>query len=100
MPKPKEKTVEDYFVDRVKATRGIHRKMKWPGRRGAPDHWAGWPHLGMYLIVELKEPEQDWGLQDHQRREIDRLKACGMRVCVANGKEGVDALFRFHNIHR
>ena len=99
MPKH-ERTVEEYLVKRVKETRGIHRKMAWPGRRGAPDHWVGWPHLRKYIIIELKEPEQGWGLQDHQRREIDRLKACGMTVAIANGKEGVDAIFRFHDIHK
>lgn len=97
MPKL-EKTVEKYFVDKVTETRGIHRKMAWPGRRGAPDHWAGWPHLKLYLIVEIKEPDQDWGMQEHQQREIDRLKACGMNVCIAHGKEGIDAIFRVYGI--
>ena len=93
MPKH-ERLVEGYLIKRVKETRGATRKMAWPGRRGAPDRWVGWSHLGKYAIIEVKEPDQPWGMQPHQQREIDLLRRCGMTVLVANGKEGVDACLR------
>jgi hypothetical protein len=90
----RETVVEDYFIDEVKRTKGETRKVKWPGHRGAPDRLAGWPHLKRYAFVELKEPSQDWGLQDHQAREHQRMTSWGLIVRVVHGKEGVDAFIR------
>ena len=97
MPK-RERLVEDYLIKRVKETRGVTRKMAWPGRRGAPDRWVGWPSLSKYALVEVKEPDQPWGMQGHQAREIALLQSCGMVVYVADGKEGVDAVLRHMGI--
>jgi hypothetical protein len=88
-----ESSVEEYFNRRVKETGGETRKAKWLGRRGAPDRLAGWPN-GRYAFVELKEPTQGWGLQDHQAREHQRMLSWGLKVTTVSGRDGVDAFIR------
>jgi hypothetical protein len=115
MPR-KEELNEDYLIRRVEETGGKTRKVKWTGRRGAPDRFVGWPPRplkfgkypdgrqimpdaetdGVSAFVELKEANQPWGLQPHQRREIEWLKACGQRVAVLETKEQIDEFIRFH----
>lgn len=81
---------EDYFNRRVKETGGSTRKVQWPNRRGAPDRLAGWPNE-RYAFVELKHPDQPWGLQDHQAREIARMRSWGLEVRVIQGRDQIDA---------
>lgn len=95
MPR-KEELNETYLNRRVKETGGETRKAKWAGRRGCPDRFVGWSHLGIGVWVELKEETQDWGLQDHQRREINWLTACRQRVAVLSTKAEIDGFIRFH----
>lgn len=78
----------------MRETRGVIRKMAWPGRRGAPDDFVGWPHLGTYCLVELKEEEQGWKLQDHQVREHQVLRSCGVPVAVLGSVAEIDAWIR------
>lgn len=89
MPR-REKLNEEHFNKRVKETRGITRKVKWVGRRGAPDRLTGWPHLGTHSYVELKEADQPWGLQDHQAREHQLMRTCGMPVVVLSTVDEID----------
>lgn len=93
--KRKEASNETYLNDRVKETGGFTRKVKWVGHRGAPDRLVGWPDHGRYAFVELKEEGQPWGLQDHQRREIDLLKKAGMRVAILASRAEIDAFINF-----
>ena len=75
----KEARVEDYFCRRVKETGGEVRKVQWIGRRGAPDRLAGWPN-GRYAFVEIKSDTQGWALQEHQAREMARMRSCGLII--------------------
>lgn len=81
---------EAYFNERVEATGGETRKVKWLGRRGAPDRLVGWKGHGRYAFVELKHPDQPWGLQDHQEREISRMRSWGLHVEVLCGRAEID----------
>ncbi len=80
---------EAYFNERVKASGGEVRKVKWLGRKGAPDRLAGWLN-GRCAFVELKHPEQPWGLQDHQMREIARMRRWGLHVEIITGRDEID----------
>jgi len=89
MPR-KEELNETYLKRRVKETGGETRKVKWLGRRGAPDRFVGWPKHGKSAFVEVKEESQSWGLQEHQQREIEWLGRCGQLVTVLGSKEHID----------
>lgn len=93
--KLKEESNELYLKRRLKETGGDTRKVKWVGRRGAPDRLVGWPQRERYCFVELKEESQPWGLQDHQRREIAWMKKCGMRVAILSSKAEIDQFIAF-----
>lgn len=92
----KEELNEDFLARRVKETGGEARKFKWPGRRGGLDRFVGWPALGVSVFVELKEETQSWGLQPHQRREIEWLRGCGQRTAVLSNKAEIEEFIQFH----
>jgi hypothetical protein len=90
----REAQIEAYLVKRVEALGGECRKVKWIGRRGAPDRLVMLPwsreHRGNTTVwVELKAtgvtPEP------HQMREHARMQAMGQSVVVIDSIEGVDA---------
>jgi hypothetical protein len=94
----RERDIEDYLVQRVSAMGGEVRKVKWIGRRGAPDRlvmmpvWE--PSPGNKFVrsawVELKAPGEK--AKPHQAREHQRMRAMGQRVEVIDSLEGVEAL--------
>ena len=95
----RESEIEEYLVHCVKRAGGEVRKVKWLGRRGAPDRlvmlprgetaiWNGWNNT---IWVELKATGEK--AQPHQQREHDRMRRMGQRVEVVDSLEGVDALF-------
>ncbi len=86
----RESKVEAYFCKRVAETGGIHRKVQWIGRRGAPDRWCGWPTTRHSGWVELKKPLTPHA-SEHQEREHTKLRACGERVNVLADVFAVDA---------
>lgn len=90
----KEESNEQYLKRRVKESGGETRKVKWVAHRGAPDRLCGWPH-GRHHYVELKEESQPWGLQDHQKREHERMRSWGMSVVVLGSKPEIDAFINF-----
>lgn len=83
----RESSVEDYFNDRVKEHGGEVRKVKWIGRRGAPDRLA--LINGRHPLVELKKPKGG-KLEPHQVREHVRLRKAGFEVHVLWTFEDVD----------
>lgn len=108
----KESTVEAYLVARAKALGGEVRKVRWLGRRGAPDRLLMLPgkkrvyrgkdkvpggegptqqaHPGGTIWVELKAPGKK--PEAHQIREHERMRKMAQRVEVIDSKEGVDKL--------
>lgn len=91
MPSILESCVEDYLAARVKILGGEVRKVKWLGRRGAPDRFVMMP-WGCFW-VELKRPKGGV-LEAHQVREHKRLRKYGQRVEVVNTRYLVDELLR------
>lgn len=95
----RERDIEKYLVKRVKELGGEVRKVKWIGRKGAPDRRVMLPPgagrcFGVHpggLWVELKAP----GVQPeaHQLREHKRMRDLGERVFVIDSIEGVERLF-------
>ena len=83
----RERDVEKYLRERVKAAGGTAYKFVSPGNDGVPDRVCVFPG-GRICFVELKA--EGGGLTPLQRRQIHRLKELGCAVFVARGKGMVD----------
>ncbi len=86
-----EGRIEKHLKDKVQASGGKIRKLKWIGKSGAPDRliwWPGKPHAYM-AFVELKAP----GKKPTKIRtlEHDALRADGFQVYVVDSIEAADA---------
>lgn len=104
----KERDIEAYLVKRVRELGGEVRKVKWVGRRGAPDRVVMlpqririnvWPWPDSTMWVELKNPEtiKTFPSGPHERaqaREHERMRKAGQRVEVVGTIEGVDEVLR------
>lgn len=108
----RERDIEDYLKQRVKAMGGETRKVKWIGRNGAPDRLVMLSDsfrpcgqsdcTGCYspprtIWVELKRPGKlaTFPADAHERaqqREHERMRAMGQRVVVIDSLAGVDEL--------
>lgn len=92
----RESAVEDHLVKLVKAKGGEVRKVKWIGRRGAPDRLVMIPHkppfFGFNFYVELKRPKK--GPTTAQAKEHERMRNCGIDVRVASTIAEVEELFK------
>lgn len=96
----RESEIENYLVERVKQLGGEVRKVKWIGRRGAPDRLVMLPtkypewmqQKGNAIWVELKAPGEK--PKPHQAREHERMRAMGQRVVVIDSVEGVEELLK------
>lgn len=91
----RESLIEEYLVEQVKLAGGECRKVKWIGRRGAPDRLVMLPFLPLRLRptsvwVELKAPGEK--VEPHQGREHKRMIDMGQRVVVIDSFDAVDAL--------
>lgn len=84
----RESTIEDYLTRRVAEAGGETRKVRWIGRRGAPDRLILLP--GRSAWVELKAPGEK--PTEAQTREHRRLSASGQRVFVVDSFEMVEAI--------
>lgn len=82
-----EHSVENYLSGEVEKFGGITRKWVSPGRSGVPDQIVIVPTHPVWF-VEVKTlgevPE------DHQMREMKRLREAGALVTWVAGKAGVD----------
>lgn len=101
-----EAKIEKYLVNQVKALGGEVRKVKWVGRRGAPDRLVMLPGVTKVLHrnfpplwtppatiwVELKAPDKV--PEPHQAREHERMRKMGQRVEVIDSMGGVDNLLK------
>jgi hypothetical protein len=88
MPIPRERDIRAYLYRRATECGGEARKVKWIGRRGAPDELLLMP--GWSCFVELKTPSIV--AEDYQVREHDRLRAAGVEVLVIDSYSMVDTL--------
>ena len=66
----KEKTIEDYLVEKTIEAGGLARKYTSPGRRGVPDRILFLPK-GMVVFVECKKPGGK--LSSSQKQEFKRM---------------------------
>ena len=82
----RERDVEGYLVKRVEALGGEVRKLKWIGRRGAPDRLVMLP--GRSFFVETKKPGED--AEKHQHKEHKVMRAAGLRVVIIDSIDSVD----------
>lgn len=85
-----ESNVEEKAIKRAKERGFLYRKVKWIGRRGAPDRLFSRADTGPFF-VELKAPGKP--LQPHQVREIKRLRDAGMTVHVIDNIDDAYELF-------
>ncbi len=73
-----EAAIEKPCVKRAEANGWLVRKLKWVGRRGAPDRVF---IQGIRTVfVEFKDPEGE--LAELQKREISRMRKAGAEVHV------------------
>jgi hypothetical protein len=98
----RERDIENYLVQRVKAMGGEVRKVRWIGRRGAPDRLVMLPRFRQVddrvayqpedttVWVELKAPGEK--PEPHQVREHRRMRDMGQRVEVIDSLAGVEEL--------
>lgn len=86
---PRERDIERFLVDRAREVGGEIRKVRWIGRRGAPDRVL-MVHPARTVWVELKRPGER--PEPHQEREHERMRKMGQAVVVIDSFEGVDAL--------
>lgn len=82
----RESKVEAHLVKRVKAMGGEVRKVKWIGRRGAPDRVVMLPDLLLWFETKAT----DGVLEAHQAREHTRMRGMGQIVLVTPSIEDVD----------
>lgn len=96
-----EAKIEEHLVRRVRELGGEVRKVKWLGRRGAPDRLVMLPTVAApmpglmprpTIWVELKAPGEK--PKPHQQREHERMRRMGQRVVVIDSIEGVEELLR------
>lgn len=112
----RERDIEDYLVKRVKSMGGEVRKVKWIGRKNAPDRVVMLPgrvrvtppdNTGFSRLAGVDLPKTYWvelkpfgGLATfpknaHERaqaREHKRMRDVGQHVVVIDSFAGVDAL--------
>lgn len=82
----KESDVVKHLKKVVAEMRGTTRKVKWEGRKHAPDRLVLLPLTSCW--VETKAPGVK--ARDGQLREHARLRASGMKVFVLDTAEAVD----------
>lgn len=88
----RERVVETYLRDQVKAMGGKAFKFVSPGNAGVPDRLVLLPN-GWQAFIELKAPgKKSTPLQQKQQREIQAL---GFYVKVIDTKTGVDEFIAF-----
>ena len=92
----RESDVEKYLCEKVKAIGGEVRKVKWIGRKGAPDRKVMLPNefgsVNRGFWCELKAPGEKPTPQ--QACEHDRMRRMGERVEIADSFERVDEVLK------
>lgn len=95
---PLERIVERYLVRRVELVEGTVRKLKWVGRRGAPDRLVLLPrcvvreHMPHIWFIELKRPKGGV-LSAAQSDELAMLREY-TGACVLINQDEIDGWMR------
>lgn len=86
----RERDIAKELKRQVKAAGGDYRKLKWVGRRNAPDLLIMFPWLPGGAYVETKRP----GLKARaaQEREHSRMRLRGLRVYLVTTTDELAAL--------
>lgn len=84
----RERDIERALVKRVRQLKGEVRKVKWIGRRGAPDRLVMLPRRSFW--AELKAPGAR--VPGYQLREHVRMRQKGMDVYVIDSIEAIQGL--------
>ncbi len=85
-----EAYVEDMGNKSAKRNGWLYRKVKWLGRRAAPDRFYMKPGVG-YFFVEYKRPGEK--PRADQIVEINLMRSCGLTVHVIDSVDAAVALF-------
>ena len=87
----RESTIEKALVREIRVRGGESRKIRWIGRRGAPDRLCA-AH-GRHCWVELKKPgERPTSLQ---LREHERMRGWGMAVFVVDTMSDIQKILKY-----
>lgn len=89
VPDLSEHNIQDDVIGYARSKRWLHRKLKWVGRRSAPDDLFA--KDGRVMLVEFKKTGKP--LRIDQKREHKRLVAAGIEVHVIDNAEDGYALF-------
>jgi hypothetical protein len=84
----RERDIENYLRKEVKKRGGHIRKLKWIGRRGAPDDLVWIQGWDFPKLVEMKRPGKK--LEAHQRRERLRLIKMGIESVKLDTLKDID----------
>lgn len=98
----RESKIEDYLVQQAAKKWGEVRKVKWIGRRNAPDRLVLIQVTYVKPLVIKFIPRAIWvelkatGVKpsEAQLREHERMRSYGLDVRVIDSYEGVDALWQ------
>ena len=90
MTKLKEQYIENFLVTCVHHAGGETRKVRWIGRRGAPDRLVMLPHRTVW--VELKAPGKK--AKPYQAREHAVMRRYGFDVVVIDSIEAIEELVK------
>lgn len=82
----RERDIERYLVVRAQELGGEVRKVKWIGRKHAPDRLVLLPGRSIWAEVKASGKLATPG----QRREHDRMRALGQCVSVVDSFDRVD----------
>lgn len=85
----RESRIEAHLVRRAREIGATVRKVRWIGRRGAPDRVVMLPRSVTSTVwVELKAPGEK--VEPHQAREHKRMREAGQTVVVLDTLDAVD----------
>lgn len=87
----RESDIEKYLVKRLKQSGAEVRKLKWIGRRGAPDRVV--LYNGLTVWVEVKAPGEK--LEPHQEREHARMSAAGQILFTIDSLDGAEEVIDY-----
>lgn len=86
----RESVIEEAVVRIAEDNNWLFRKLRWIGRRGAPDRL--FMRKGVALFVELKADGEEPTIQ--QKREHKRMRDHGMRVEIIDRIEQAHRIFK------